>query len=84
MTAAREITLIGIPMEAGTGRRGAGMGPDGYRAAMLAETLTELGHPVEDVGNLSPPEPVPVEVDGRANDPGLCAAWMRAITRHVS
>lgn len=81
MTARREISLIGIPMEAGTGRRGCGMGPDGYRAAMLSETLAEMGHAVEDRGNLATPEALDVTVEGMARDPGLVAAWIAAIDR---
>lgn len=68
-------------MEAGTGRRGCGMGPDGYRAAGLVEALRELGHGVEDPGNLAPPEPLSVAVQGKAQEPGLVAAWVRAIDR---
>lgn len=38
------------------------MGPDAYRTAGIAEAISELGHTVEDIGNLSPkavavPEP---------------------------
>ncbi len=30
------------------------MGPDAYRTAGISEAITELGHTVEDIGNLSP------------------------------
>ncbi|HUF56086.1 MAG TPA: arginase family protein, partial [Thermohalobaculum sp.] len=69
------IALIGVPMEAGTGRRGAGMGPAAYRAAGLAGALAALGHDVEDRGDLAPPAPLDVAVEGRANDAGQVAAW---------
>lgn len=39
------------------------MGPDAYRTAGLAETLTDLGHRVDDMGNVAPD---PVEVAERA------------------
>lgn len=81
MTDRREIALIGIPMEAGTGRRGCGMGPDGYRAAGLVEALEELGHGVEDHGNLRSPPPLDVEVSGNAREPGRVAGWVQAIDR---
>lgn len=46
--------LIGAPMDSGKRRRGCLMGPDAYRTAGLAEALADLGHTVEDRGNLSP------------------------------
>ncbi|MEJ6402013.1 arginase [Yoonia sp. 2307UL14-13] len=46
--------LIGAPVDCGKRRRGCLMGPDAYRTAGLAETLTQLGHSVEDLGNLTP------------------------------
>ncbi|WP_237478973.1 arginase [Lichenibacterium dinghuense] len=45
--------LIGAPVEAGTGRRGCGMGPAAYAAAGLAEALTGLGFAVEDRGSVA-------------------------------
>lgn len=52
--------IIGAPVENGTGRRGCNMGPDAFRAAGLGETLAELGHTVEDRGNLAPQIPAPI------------------------
>lgn len=54
--------LIGAPVDCGKRRRGCLMGPDAYRTAGIAEAITELGHTVEDIGNLAPqdiavPEP---------------------------
>lgn len=46
--------LIGAPVDCGKRRRGCLMGPDAYRTAGLAEAISELGHTVEDVGNLAP------------------------------
>ena len=79
MTARRDIELIGIPLEAGAGRRGCIMGPDAYRTAGLAETLTELGHNVADRGNIAPDAPRQVEVTGNARNAAEVAAWTRAI-----
>lgn len=45
--------LIGVPVEAGTGRRGADMGAAAFRAAGLAETLRDLGLAVVEAGSLS-------------------------------
>lgn len=79
MTEKRNIALIGIPLEAGAGRRGCVMGPDGYRAAGLAGTLAELGHEVADRGNLAPGEPRPVDAPAPARNAAEVAAWTRAI-----
>ena len=79
MTARRDIDLIGIPLEAGAGRRGCIMGPDGYRTAGLAETLVELGHTVTDRGNIAPGDATPVTVAGNARNAAEVAAWTRAI-----
>lgn len=46
--------LIGAPVDSGKRRRGCLMGPDAYRTAGLAESLTALGHDVIDRGNLLP------------------------------
>ena len=44
---------IRIVVDSGKRRRGCLMGPDAYRTADLARALTDLGHLVEDRGNLS-------------------------------
>lgn len=46
--------LIGAPMDSGKRRRGCLMGPDAYRTADLAAALANLGHSVEDRGNVAP------------------------------
>ena len=76
---ALEIALIGVPMEAGAGRRGCAMGPDALRAAGLEEALAALGHDVRDLGNLAPAPAAEVDVPGRARAAGAVAAWVRAI-----
>ncbi len=48
------VILIGAPVDCGKRRRGCLMGPDAYRVARLPETVTNLGHTVEDIGNLAP------------------------------
>jgi arginase len=48
------VKLLGAPVYEGTGRRGCDMGPAAYRAAGLAESLTELGHDVIDLGDVTP------------------------------
>lgn len=46
--------LIGAPVDSGKKRRGCLMGPDAYRTADLAHALSDLGHQVEDRGNVAP------------------------------
>ena len=45
------ITLLGVPMEEGTGRRGCAMGPAAYRTAGIGEELAALGHDLRDLGD---------------------------------
>ncbi|MDO5613666.1 MAG: arginase [Paracoccus sp. (in: a-proteobacteria)] len=49
--------LIGAPLDDGQRRAGCLMGPAAYRVAGLAQTLTELGHSVQDRGDVVPDTP---------------------------
>jgi arginase len=73
--------IIGAPVENGTGRRGCNMGPDAFRAAGLGETLAELGHRVEDRGNLVPQIPAQIHHENPAIK-GLNAfvGWTKVIS----
>ena len=46
--------LIGAPIDSGQQRPGCLMGPSAYRVAGLVQALRELGHSVEDRGDLAP------------------------------
>lgn len=48
------ITLIGVPMEEGSGRRGAAMGPAALRIAGIDTALQDLGYAVTDHGDIRP------------------------------
>jgi arginase len=50
----RHIVLVGAPLDCGKARKGCLMGPDAYRIAGISRALTDLGHEVSDLGNLSP------------------------------
>ena len=50
---ARHVSLLGIPMDLGAGRRGTDMGPSALRLAGLTRELTRLGHTVADLGNVA-------------------------------
>lgn len=50
-----EITVIGVPIDLGAGRRGVDMGPSAMRYTGLRPRLEALGHTVRDGGNLAAP-----------------------------
>ncbi len=53
----RSIRIIGVPMDLGQNRRGVDMGPSAARYAGLQTRLEQLGHSVQDEGNVSVPNP---------------------------
>jgi arginase len=61
--AAGGISVIGVPLDLGAGRRGVDMGPSAFRQAHLQDTLRELGYDVQDAGD------VPVSIQ-ETQDPG--------------
>ena len=75
----KTIILVGVPMDAGKRRQGCRMGPDAYRVAGLQEALTDLGHSVQDLGDVTPEE------TGLFDHPHLfslpeCVGWTRALS----
>jgi arginase len=50
-----DLSLLGVPMDLGAGRRGVDMGPSALRLARLGDTLRALGHSVRDLGNVDVP-----------------------------
>ena len=80
----KEIRLLGVPMEEGSGRRGCVMGPAAYRTAGLHEELTALGYTVTDLGDART-EPV----EGLATEHGHLkflaevAGWTRSLHAHA-
>lgn len=50
----KPVILFGVPMDEGQRRAGCLMGPSAYRVAGLAAAIAELGHDVEDAGDLAP------------------------------
>ena len=57
------ISILGIPLDLGAGRRGVDMGPSALRLAGLAASLKKLGYTVHDHGNVQMPvaEAIPTE-----------------------
>ena len=54
---AQKIRIIGVPMDLGASRRGVDMGPSALRVAGLQARIKQLGHQVEDFGNISVRQP---------------------------
>lgn len=76
----RAITIIGAPVQEGAGRPGCNMGPDAYRAAGLIEALRELGHHVEDRGNLTRrPSSAPLHSNSAIKALGDFIGWTETI-----
>jgi arginase len=53
----QKIRIIGVPMDLGQSRRGVDMGPSALRVAGLQARLRQLGHQVEDIGNIPVKQP---------------------------
>lgn len=51
----REVHIIGVPLDLGSGRRGVDMGPSALRIAGLGERVGALGYRVVDQGNIETP-----------------------------
>ncbi len=49
----QKVRIIGVPMDLGQSRRGVDMGPSALRVAGLQARIKQLGHTVEDIGNIS-------------------------------
>ncbi len=73
--------LIGAPVDSGKDRRGCLMGPDAYRTAGLAEALTDLGHRVQDMGNLTPASHLPDAGDTKLFRPNETIGWTHRLIR---
>jgi arginase len=61
------VTLIGVPLDLGAGRRGVDMGPSAFRVAGVDDRIRKLGCEVEDWGDL----PVKIPETQEAGDPRL-------------
>src|ERR1051326_6368334 len=70
----RKSRVIGVPLDLGQSRRGVDMGPSAVRVAGLEARLEELGHIVEDGGNIA----VAIPEQKKAGDPH--AKYLKEIT----
>jgi len=72
--ASKKIRVIGVPLDLGQSRRGVDMGPSAVRVAGLEARLEELGHVVEDAGNIA----VAIPEQKKTGDPH--AKYLKEIT----
>src|ERR1700757_4700284 len=72
--APKKIRVIGVPLDLGQSRRGVDMGPSAVRVAGLEARLEELGHVVEDAGNIA----VAIPEQKKEGDPH--AKYLKEIT----
>jgi arginase len=63
----RRVSLIGVPLDLGAGRRGVDMGPSAFRQADIHQVLRDLGYDVVDTGDV----PVAVRETRDPGDPRL-------------
>jgi arginase len=52
-----KLSIIGVPLDLGASRRGTDMGPSAVRVTGLTDQLRQLGHDVEDLGDIDVPIP---------------------------
>lgn len=75
----KKIVLVGAPIDSGKRRSGCLMGPDAYRTAGLAGALVDLGHAVEDRGNVSP-RPFTPDTHPRIHARQETIAWTESLS----
>jgi arginase len=78
----RDIVLVGAPLDCGKARKGCLMGPDAYRTAGIARALSDLGHRVTDLGDVSPDSNDVQEREGLVNL-GETIGWTTALMRQA-
>lgn len=83
MSKPSDITLIGVPLEEGSGRGGCAMGPAALRIAGISQALTDLGYSVEDRGDLRPAPATDLEELPQAKKLPVVAAFTRALEQET-
>jgi arginase len=81
----RAITILGAPVEAGASVPGSATGPAMLRTAGIVKTLRELGHDVEDRGDLPHPHPLvhALSPEGKWRRFAHVSAWARLLARET-
>lgn len=75
------VTLIGVPVEEGSGRGGSAMGPAALRIAGIGQVLQELGYRVSDAGDLRPEPAADLATSAKARNLPVVAAFTRALEK---
>ncbi|MBW8320154.1 MAG: arginase [Arenimonas sp.] len=75
----KAVTLIGVPLEEGSGRGGCAMGPAALRIAGIGSALGELGYRVDDAGDLRPAPATDLGQHAKAHELPIVGAFTRAI-----
>ncbi|CAN7514322.1 arginase [Neorhizobium sp. LjRoot104] len=75
----KDITLIGVPLEEGSGRGGCAMGPAAFRLAGIVKALEGLGFRVIDNGDLRPQPADDLQDRSDAKNLPVVAAFTRAL-----
>ncbi|KKX27803.1 arginase [Rhizobium sp. LC145] len=81
--ASREITLIGVPLEEGSGRGGCAMGPSAFRLAGIASTLAGLGYTIVDNGDLRPSPAADLDDRPSAKNLPIVGAFTRQLAEQT-
>src|SRR5271170_6447811 len=81
----RAITILGAPIEAGASVPGSAMGPAMLRTAGIVKSLRDLGHDVEDRGDLALPHSLvhAAAPEGKAHRFAHVSAWARLLARQT-
>ncbi len=78
---AKEIVLVGVPTDSGSKRAGCLMGPDALRTAEIGAALSDLGHRVEDRGNLAvAPRAVSNHPNANLHALAECCQWVEQVS----
>ncbi len=67
----RRVVVLGAPMDLGASKEGASGGPSAIRRAGLIPSLEKIGLSVEDIGDISVPEPSPYKNRKLKNAPAI-------------
>lgn len=73
--------IIGAPVEEGTDRSGCALGPRALRTAGLVDALRDLGHTVEDLGDIAAGAPPALaHANGAIRNLSAISAWTAAVS----
>ncbi|MDE2332458.1 MAG: arginase [Bradyrhizobium sp.] len=79
-----KIALLGVPIEIGASQPGTLMGPSALRTAGVARVLEQLGHSVEDHGDMARPAIVATDAPpANARYYDEVKAWVRALSERA-